>query len=104
VAITPEMEAFFVAMLLDHGTAPSPELYGIQRHNLAAQIAKLMDGHPALPPITLKVKQGIRELGGYARDRHNRSTDEWVYFTLKLADAYLDWLYAAGRLRETRGF
>lgn len=104
VICTPEMEAFFVAMLLDHGTAPSPELYGFERHKVATEIAKKMDGHPALPPVTLKIKRGIHELGGINTDRHNRTSDDWVYFTLKLADAYLDWLYAAGRLRDARGF
>lgn len=99
VAITPEMEAFFVAILLDHGTAPLPELYGFERHKLASEIAVMMDKHPAVPPIMLKVKRGMYELGG----RHDRATDDWVYFTVKMADAYLDWLYAAGRLREARG-
>jgi hypothetical protein len=106
VAITPEMEAFFVALLLDHGTAPSPEQYGFERHKISTEIAKLIDGHPACPPITLKIKQSIKELGGKVTGRQSvsRDSDDWVYFTLKLADAYLDWLYAAGRLREARGF
>ena len=99
------MEGFFVALALDHGTAPSPELYGIDRHNLAAEIAKLIDGHPACPPVTLKIKQSIYELGNKISKSKgtDRSSDEWVYFTLKLADAYLNWLYAAGRLRDAMG-
>ena len=110
VTITPEWEAFFVAILLDHGTRPSPELYGIERHNLEIEIAKIIDNHVATPPIFLKIKGALNELGGKPKypSQHRpgrvvyRDSDDFVWFTMKMAAAYLDWLYAAGRLKEQR--
>lgn len=104
VAITSEMEAFFIALAFDDGTAPSPELYGFERHNLAAEIAKKMDEHPMLPRRAMDVRRSVYELGNLQRKvlGADHSSDDWVRFTLKLADAYLNWLYAAGRLRDAR--
>lgn len=102
VTITPEWEAFFVAILLDHGTRPDPELYGFERHNLEVEIGKVIDKHPACPPIMTKIKRSTLELGGAAPRSVHRSSDEWVYFSLKMAAAYLDWLYAAARLKAQR--
>ena len=98
------MEAFFVALALDLGTPAAPELYGFERHSLASHIATKIDGHPACPANLRLVRQSINELGARVRAAQgiDRSSDEWVYFTLKMADAYLDWLYAQGRLREAR--
>lgn len=101
VTITPEWEAFFVAILLDHGTAPRPERYGIDRHQFECEIAQIIDKHPAAPPVMLKLKRSAYELGG-GPARMDRNSDDWVYFSMKMAAAYLDWLYAAARLREQR--
>ncbi len=101
VHITPEWEAYFVAILLDHGTRPEPELYGMDRHNLEVEIGKIIDKHPAAPPVMLKLKRSAYELGGGPK-RIDRNSDEWVYFSMKMAAAYLDWLYAAARLKAQR--
>lgn len=101
VTITPEWEAFFVAILLDHGTCPTPERYGIERHMLECEIATIIDKHPAAPPVITKLKRAAYELGGGPK-RVDRNSDDWVYFSMKMASAYLDWLYAAARLKAQR--
>ena len=85
--IDPELESFFTAIALLHGTHPQP-LFGIERTNLAREITAFMSGHPGQPAVLMKVRRNYRELGGRLLD----TDPEWFY--TKLADAYLDWLYS----------
>lgn len=85
--IDPNLESFFVAIALLHRTHPQP-LFGIDRTNLAREITAFMSQHPGQPEVLQKVRKNYRELGGRLLD----TDPEWFY--TKLADAYLDWLYA----------
>lgn len=85
--IDPELEAFFVAVALEHGTHPYPR-FGIERNNLAQEITVILSNHAGAPAVLEKVKKNYRELGGRLL-----STDPQWFYT-QLADAYLNWLYA----------
>jgi hypothetical protein len=85
--IDPDLEAFFVAIALQHGTHPKP-LFGIERNNLAMEITELLAGHKGQPTVLTRVRRNYAELGGKLLD-----TDP-MWFYQKLADAYLDWLYS----------
>lgn len=84
--IDPNLEAFFVAIALAHGTHPMPK-WGVERNNLANEITNFMREHPGQPEVLQKVRRNYAELGGKLLD-----TDP-LWFYSKLADAYLDWLY-----------
>lgn len=84
--IDPNLEAFFVAIALQHGTHPMPK-FGIDRTNLAREISELMATHEGQPGVLGAVRRNYRELGGKLLD-----TDPMWFYT-KLADAYLNWLY-----------
>lgn|SRR5678815_2664796 len=85
--IDSELESFFTAVALLHGTHPQP-MFGIERTRLAQEITAFISSHPGQPEVLQKVRRNYRELGGRLLD-----TDPEWFFT-KLADAYLDWLYA----------
>lgn len=87
VKIDPELESFFTAIALLHGTHPQPK-FGIERTQLAREITAFISSHPGQPAVLQKVRRNYRELGGRLLD----TDPEWYY--TKLADAYLDWLYA----------
>ncbi len=84
--IDSNLEAFFVAIALAHGTHPKPK-FGIERNTLANEIANFMREHPGQPEVLQKVRRNYAELGGKLLD----TAPLWFYS--KLADAYLDWLY-----------
>ena len=84
--IDPNLEAFFVAIALAHGTHPLPK-WGVERNKLALEITNFMREHPGQPEVLQKVRRNYAELGGKFLD-----TDS-MWFYSKLADAYLDWLY-----------
>ena len=84
--IDPDLEAFFVAIALAHGTHPLPK-WGVERNKLALEITNFMREHPGQPEVLQKVRRNYAELGGKFLD-----TDS-LWFYSKLADAYLDWLY-----------
>jgi len=84
--IDPNLEAFFVAIALQHGTHPMPK-FGIDRTNLAREISEIMATHEGQPGVLGAVRKNYRELGGKLLD-----TDP-MWFYSKLADAYLNWLY-----------
>jgi len=85
--IDPDLEAFFVAVALEHGTHPYPR-FGIERNKLAQEITVILSNHAGAPAVLEKVKKNYRELGGRLL-----STDPQWFYT-QLADAYLNWLYA----------
>lgn len=85
--IDPNLESYFVAIALQHGTNPKPK-FSIDRTNLAREITKFMAEHPGEPEVLKKVRRNYAELGGRLLD-----TDP-TWFYSKLADAYLDWLYS----------
>lgn len=85
--IDPELEAFFVAIALQHGTHPKP-LFGIERNRLAIEITEQLANHQGEPAVLKRVRRNYAELGGKLLD-----TDP-LWFYQKLADAYLDWLYS----------
>jgi len=84
--IDPALEAFFVAIALQHGTHPMPK-FGIERNKLAQEITEIMATHEGQPGVLGQVRKNYRELGGKLLD----SDPMWFY--TKLADAYLNWLY-----------
>lgn len=86
--IDPNLEAFFVAIALAHGTHPKPK-FGVERNNLTLEITEFMREHPGQPEVLKKVRRNYAELGGKLFDTALFET--WFYS--KLADAYLDWLY-----------
>lgn len=85
--IDPDLEAFFVAIALEHGTHPYPR-FGIERNKLAQEITVLLSNHQGAPEVLQKVRRNYRELGGRLLD----TDPQWFY--TQLADAYLNWLYA----------
>jgi hypothetical protein len=84
--IDPALEAFFVAIALQHGTHPMPK-FGIDRTNLAREITEIMATHEGQPGVLGQVRKNYRELGGKLLDA------DPMWFYTKLADAYLNWLY-----------
>jgi hypothetical protein len=84
--IDPNLEAFFVAIALQHGTHPMPR-FGIERTKLAREITEIMATHEGQPGVLGQVRKNYRELGGKLLD----TDPNWFY--TKLADAYLNWLY-----------
>ncbi len=84
--IDPSLEAFFVAIALEHGTHPKPK-FGIERDTLAREITVILSNHKGAPDVLEKVRKNYRELGGRLLD----TDPQWFY--TKLADAYLTWLY-----------
>lgn len=86
VKIDPDLEAFFVAVALMHGTNPKP-LFGVERAVLADSLVDYIMEHPGQPAAMARVRRNYAELGGKLLD-----TDPRWFFT-KMADAYLDWLY-----------
>ena len=87
VKLNPEMEAFFVALALEHGTHPEPT-FGMERNRLAQSMTSIMMTSEAVPALMRQLQRNYVELGGKMIN-----TDP-TYFYNKLADAYLDWLYA----------
>lgn len=87
IRIDPDLEAFFVALAMQLGTHPKP-LFGIERAMLANTLVPFIRDHPGKPEIIAKVRRNYAELGGKLLD----TDPNWFY--TKLADAYLDWLYA----------
>lgn len=85
--LNPDLEAYFVAIALEHGTHPEPT-FGITRSNLANELTIIMSEHPGTPLIMKSVRRNYAELGGKARE----ADSNWFY--TKIADAYLDWLYS----------
>lgn len=87
VKIDRDLESFFTAIALLHGTHPQP-LFGVERSNLARELTAFISSHPGQPDVLQRVRRNYRELGGRLLD----TDPQWFY--TKLADAYLDWLYA----------
>ena len=85
--IDPQLEAFFVAIALEHGTHPQQK-FGVERTRLAQEITVILSNHKGAPEVLQKVRRNYRELGGRLLD----TDPQWFY--TKLADAYLDWLYS----------
>lgn len=85
--IDPDLEAFFVAIALQHGTHPKP-LFGIERNRLAIEVAEQLANHKGEPAVLKRVRRNYAELGGKLLDK------DPTWFYQKLADAYLDWLYS----------
>lgn len=84
--VTEEMEAYFIGIAMIHGTNPLPR-FGIERSELAMQIANCMLNNKGEPDLMHKLRKNYRELGGRLLD----ADPSWFY--TQLADAYLDWLY-----------
>lgn len=85
--IDPDLEAFFVAIALQHGTHPKP-LFGIERNRLAMELTEILANHKGEPEVMKRVRRNYTELGG------RLLAQDPLWFYQKLADAYLDWLYS----------
>lgn len=86
--INPELEAFFVALALEHGTHPEPT-FGMTRNALANDLTIVIAEHPGAPFVLRAVRRNFAELGG-----SKKVLDDPNWFYVKIADAYLDWLYS----------
>lgn len=87
MTVSPEVEAYFVAIALEHGTHPEPT-FGITRNNLAQSIQQTMATHPGTAGALKTLQKEFTDRGGklLAIDMN------WMY--QRLSDAYLDWLYS----------
>lgn len=85
--INSELDTYFVGVALAMGVNPTPK-YGAERVLLAGDVAHFMAHYKAEPALMQKVRANFRELGGRLLD----ADPTWFY--TKLADAFLDWLYA----------
>jgi hypothetical protein len=85
--LDPELEAFFIAVSLQHGTPLMP-VWGVDRARLASVLTDFIEAHPGKPAALERVRQNYIELGG---NQKFLETKNWFFF--KIADAYLDWLY-----------
>lgn len=84
--IDPALEAFFVAVALQHGTHPMPK-FGVDRNKLINELTTVIADHAGAPDVLQQVRKNYRELGGRLLD----TDPHWFYS--KLAEAYLNWLY-----------
>lgn len=87
VKMNPDLEAFFVALALEHGTHPEPT-FGVQRNDLARTLTVAISEHPGAPFVLRQLRRNFTELGGRVLDKDSD------FFYAKIADAYLDWLYS----------
>jgi len=86
VKLNQDLEAYFVAIALEHGTHPEPT-FGMTRNALANELTIVMSEHPGTPLIMQSVRRNYVELGG-------KRSEDLNFFYTRIADAYLDWLYS----------
>lgn len=87
--LDPELEVFFIAVSLQHGTPLMP-VWGVERARLASVLTEFIKNHPGKPEGLERVRRNYIELGGGRQSLF----DDGKWFFHKVADAYLDWLYS----------
>lgn len=87
--LTPQLEAFFVAFALEHGTHPEPT-FGIDRDRLTKRIQTALVTFGATPDIMKVIMDQYRATFNTVGDM----PPDAGYLFDKLASCYLDWLYS----------
>jgi len=87
--LTPQLEAFFVAFALEHGTHPEPT-FGIDRENLTNRIQHALAMFGATPDMMKLLTEQFRAQTNSVGDMPPAPG----YLFQQLASCYLDWLYS----------